>query len=182
MNDLEESKVLVLQTAQGDHIGFTLINPNLGKANGDCVFMIVPKKPELFETPEVDALLSPGNNNSKNSKKTSIPNTQTLAKPNQITENEETEKSINESAIKSILYRTVTQQLANTTYPTKLTELRTENFTIASKIAKSSQLEPSCVAAENIGLGFVIDIPSTPLSDEKQMWTWCSRERPWWLI
>jgi hypothetical protein len=58
MNEKEESGVIVIQTAQGDHVGFTLTNPDLGNPNGDCVFVIAPKKAELFETPEVDALLS----------------------------------------------------------------------------------------------------------------------------
>ena len=58
MNEQTESKVIVLQTEQGEHVGFTLINPDLGQTTGDCVFMIVPKNPELFKTREVDALLS----------------------------------------------------------------------------------------------------------------------------
>ena len=58
MNALEESGVIVIQTAQEELVGFTLANPNLGNPNGDCIFMIVPEKAELFETPEVDALIS----------------------------------------------------------------------------------------------------------------------------
>jgi len=53
-----DSKCLVLQTAQGEHMGFTLFNRSLSEPNGDCVFMVVPQKTEILKLPEVDVLYS----------------------------------------------------------------------------------------------------------------------------
>jgi len=41
---------LALSTVGGDHLGFVLL-ANPGAAEGDCVLMVLPKKPELFESP-----------------------------------------------------------------------------------------------------------------------------------
>jgi len=119
---------------------------------------------------EVDALLSPGKNNPKKAKKTAIHNLHALEKTE--TTNKTPETTLNEPVTTSNLYSAITQQLANTTSQYKLTDLRTENFRIANQIAKCFRLESSCITSQNIGLGFTIDIPNTPLNDQKQMWTW----------
>lgn len=47
---------VVLQTADGAHLGFMLCNPDLGQPSGDCVFVAVPNQPELFDTPAAELL------------------------------------------------------------------------------------------------------------------------------
>lgn len=49
-------KCVVLQNAEGSHLGFMLCCPDLGQPSGDCVFMAVPGQAELFDTPAVDLL------------------------------------------------------------------------------------------------------------------------------
>ncbi|PPC75236.1 hypothetical protein C4K68_21600 [Pokkaliibacter plantistimulans] len=53
----EPAKAIALQTSDGQHIGFTLFHPDFGADKGDCVFIIVPKSIELFESKEVSTLL-----------------------------------------------------------------------------------------------------------------------------
>lgn len=49
-------KCIVLQNADGAHLGFMLCSPDLGQPSGDCVFMAVPGQAELFETPAAELL------------------------------------------------------------------------------------------------------------------------------
>ncbi|HAH46363.1 hypothetical protein [Gimesia sp.] len=49
----EAVKMMVLQTVNQEHLGFTLFHPDLSQSTGDCVFMIVPQNPELLESAEV---------------------------------------------------------------------------------------------------------------------------------
>ena len=53
----EPANVAVLQTTNNEHIGFTLFHPNFEANSGDCVFVIVPKNAELFDSKEVSLLL-----------------------------------------------------------------------------------------------------------------------------
>ena len=53
----EPPKAIVLQTSDEQHIGFTLFHPDFGANNGDCVFVIVPKNSDLFDSKEVSILL-----------------------------------------------------------------------------------------------------------------------------
>ncbi|MDP5142195.1 hypothetical protein ORJ00_05550 [Rheinheimera baltica] len=53
----EPAKAIVLQNSDEQHIGFTLFHPDFGAGKGDCVFVIVPKKADLFESKEVSILL-----------------------------------------------------------------------------------------------------------------------------
>ena len=53
----EPPKAIVLQTSDKQHIGFTLFHPDFGASEGDCVFVIVPKNSDLFESKEVSILL-----------------------------------------------------------------------------------------------------------------------------
>jgi hypothetical protein len=53
---MNDSHAIVLQTDQKEHVGFVLIHPSLGASNGDCVFTVVPQKPELFEAEAVKTL------------------------------------------------------------------------------------------------------------------------------
>ncbi len=39
---------VVLQNADGAHLGFMLCNPDLGQPSGDCLFLTVPGQVELF--------------------------------------------------------------------------------------------------------------------------------------
>src|SRR4051812_31797235 len=50
-------KCVVLQTVDGDHLGFMLIAIADGESSGECVFMVVPRKPSLFD-PVAQALLA----------------------------------------------------------------------------------------------------------------------------
>jgi len=49
-------KCVVLQNADGAHLGFMLCNPDLGQPSGDCVFMAVPGQVELFDTTAAELL------------------------------------------------------------------------------------------------------------------------------
>lgn len=49
-------KCVVLQNADGAHLGFMLCRPDLGQPAGDCVFVAVPRQPELLDTPEAELL------------------------------------------------------------------------------------------------------------------------------
>ena len=49
-------KSVVLQNSDGSHRGFMLCNPDLGQPCGDCVFIAVPTKAELFDTPAAELL------------------------------------------------------------------------------------------------------------------------------
>ena len=51
-------KAIVLQNKSGDHLGFVLCAIPEGQLRGDCVFSIIPKKPELFDDPSVQELLA----------------------------------------------------------------------------------------------------------------------------
>lgn len=53
----EPAKAIVLQTADEQHIGFTLFHPDFGAESGDCVFVIAPKSTEVFESKNVEILL-----------------------------------------------------------------------------------------------------------------------------
>ncbi|WP_281213491.1 hypothetical protein [Shewanella insulae] len=54
----EVTKAIVLQTTEEEHIGFTLFHPDFETNSGDCVFVVVPKKAELFDSEEVLILLN----------------------------------------------------------------------------------------------------------------------------
>lgn len=43
-------KSVVLQTASGEHLGFMLCAIAEGEVAGTCVFIALPKRPELFES------------------------------------------------------------------------------------------------------------------------------------
>ena len=51
------ANAIVLQTVDEQHIGFTLFHPHIGSRNGDCVFVVVPKNPDLYKSSEVTTLL-----------------------------------------------------------------------------------------------------------------------------
>lgn len=53
----EPPKAIVLQTSDKQHIGFTLFHPDCGAIEGSCVFVIIPKNADLFDTKEVSILL-----------------------------------------------------------------------------------------------------------------------------
>lgn len=53
----EPPKAIVLQTSDEQHIGFTLFHPDFGASEGDCVFVVVPKNADLFDSKEVSILL-----------------------------------------------------------------------------------------------------------------------------
>lgn len=50
--------MLVIQSIDQVHLGFTLFNPDLSHPTGDCVFMIIPHDPEVLESEEVALLLN----------------------------------------------------------------------------------------------------------------------------
>lgn len=54
----EAVKMMVIQTIEKEHLGFTLFHPDLSQDKGDCVFMIIPQNPKLLELDEVDLFLS----------------------------------------------------------------------------------------------------------------------------
>ena len=45
-------KSIVIRNSDGDHLGFVLCAVPEGHNDGDCVFMIVPQKGELFDAPD----------------------------------------------------------------------------------------------------------------------------------
>ncbi|MCE9638259.1 MAG: hypothetical protein K8T90_21365 [Planctomycetes bacterium] len=49
-------KCVVLQNADGAHLGFMLCSPSLDEPSGDCVFIAVPIQAELFDTPAAAVL------------------------------------------------------------------------------------------------------------------------------
>jgi hypothetical protein len=49
-------KVVVLQNADGAHLGFMLCSPDLGQSAGGCVFVAIPNHAELFATPAAELL------------------------------------------------------------------------------------------------------------------------------
>src|SRR5262245_45696391 len=49
---------VVLQTADGAHLGFMLCSADLDQASGDCVFVAVPMQAELLDTPAAGLLLA----------------------------------------------------------------------------------------------------------------------------
>ena len=49
---------IVLQNLDGEHLGFTLFHPNFLELSGDCVFVIVPKTVEIYESEVADYLLT----------------------------------------------------------------------------------------------------------------------------
>ena len=51
-------KCVVLQTVDGDHLGFMLIAVADGASSGECVLVVVPRKPALFDTPVARALFA----------------------------------------------------------------------------------------------------------------------------
>jgi hypothetical protein len=53
----EAAKAIVLQNSDKEHIGFTLFHPDFETVSGDCVFVIVPQKSELYHSEEVSLLL-----------------------------------------------------------------------------------------------------------------------------
>ncbi len=46
------SKVLILQTTAGNHLGFIMLAPDQTEASGDCIFMLLPKDKALWDTEE----------------------------------------------------------------------------------------------------------------------------------
>ena len=53
----EPVKAIVLQNSNKEHIGFTLFHPDFGASEGDCVFVVVPKNADLYDSKEVSILL-----------------------------------------------------------------------------------------------------------------------------
>ena len=51
-------KSIVLRNLTGDHLGFVLCAVPEGQRTGDCVFMILPKRKELFDSPDVVELFA----------------------------------------------------------------------------------------------------------------------------
>ncbi len=49
-------KCVVLQNAEGSHLGFMLCSPDLEQQSGDCVFMAMPTRAELFGSPASELL------------------------------------------------------------------------------------------------------------------------------
>lgn len=49
-------RLIVLQNAEGAHLGFMLCSPDLTEPSGHCVFMVVPRQAELFHSPEAELL------------------------------------------------------------------------------------------------------------------------------
>ena len=49
-------KCVVLQDADGAHLGFMLCSPDLGQPSGNCVFMALPGQAEVFESPAAELL------------------------------------------------------------------------------------------------------------------------------
>jgi hypothetical protein len=48
----------VLQDDEGRHLGFLLLAIKGASLEGDCVFMIMPKEPEMFDTPIAQPLFA----------------------------------------------------------------------------------------------------------------------------
>ena len=53
----EAVSAIVLQSNEKEHIGFTLFHPYFAASEGDCVFVIAPKDPDLYDSNEVVTLL-----------------------------------------------------------------------------------------------------------------------------
>ena len=51
-------KCIVMRTPGGDDLGFLLLAVPAGATTGECVFMVFPRNPALFESPEAQALLA----------------------------------------------------------------------------------------------------------------------------
>jgi hypothetical protein len=49
-------RCVVLQNADGAHLGFILWSPGLDQSSGNCVFVAVPGQAELFDTPAAGLL------------------------------------------------------------------------------------------------------------------------------
>ncbi len=49
-------KGVALQNAVGAHLGFMLCSVDLGEPSGECVFIAVPVRADLFDTPEAEVL------------------------------------------------------------------------------------------------------------------------------
>ena len=49
-------KAIVLQTSDGEHVGFVLLAIPDGSSSGECVFMITPQNPALFDAPGIQPL------------------------------------------------------------------------------------------------------------------------------
>lgn len=47
---------VVLQNADGAHLGFMLCSPDLRQPSGDAVFMALPAQAELFDSPAAELL------------------------------------------------------------------------------------------------------------------------------
>ncbi len=51
-------KMVVLQTATGEHLGFILLAVDRGRDQGQCIFMVLPPNPALFDSPAAEALFA----------------------------------------------------------------------------------------------------------------------------
>ena len=54
----EKPRAIVLQNIDGEHLGFTLFHPTFLEDSGDCVFVIIPKTVEIYESEIADYLLT----------------------------------------------------------------------------------------------------------------------------
>ena len=49
-------RCVAFQDAEGAHLAFMLCSPDLGQSTGDCVFVVVPERTKLFDTPAAESL------------------------------------------------------------------------------------------------------------------------------
>ncbi len=43
---------IVIETLSGEHLGFTFFHPDLEENSGNCIFMVLPVRAELFDSKE----------------------------------------------------------------------------------------------------------------------------------
>ena len=51
-------KCVVLQTSEGEHLGFVLLSISDGATQGECVFMVLPPNTAVWSTPLVQSLFA----------------------------------------------------------------------------------------------------------------------------
>lgn len=58
MSQPNPPKCIVLQSPTGDHLGFVLLAIPPSATRGECVFVVVPTNPALFDAPILQPLLA----------------------------------------------------------------------------------------------------------------------------
>lgn len=58
MHQQDVPKSIVLQTSEGEHLGFVLLALAEDAAQGECIFIVIPAKTNLWSSPLVQSLFA----------------------------------------------------------------------------------------------------------------------------